>query len=75
MDKKNNLPAIMGEVKSREEVLDEIKRDSDTYLKFRRLDEEFREKLIEFCMGVRGVKMTYDSFFKHILDFYSVEFA
>lgn len=68
MDKKNNLPAIMGEVKSREEVLDEIKRDSDTYLKFRRLDEEFREKLIEFCMGVRGVKMTYDSFFKHILD-------
>lgn len=42
MNKKNNLPVIMGEVKSREEVLDEVKRDPDTYLKFRLLDEEFQ---------------------------------
>ena len=29
---------------------------------------EFREQFLEFCTGVRGVKMAYDPFFKHIFD-------
>ncbi len=68
MDKMNNLPAVMGVVKTREEVLKEIKYNPETYSKFKKLDKEFQEKIIEFCMGVRGVKMTYDSFFKYIFD-------
>jgi len=64
----NNLPAVMGAVKTRERVLEEIRWNPGTYSKFKKLDEEFQEKLIEFCMGIRGVKMTYDSFFKFIFD-------
>lgn len=72
MDKKvisnSTLPEVMGGARSREEVLADIRRNPVTYTKFKELDEEFQEKLMEFCMGVRGVMMTYDSFFKHIFD-------
>ncbi|MEY8429423.1 hypothetical protein AALC75_02695 [Lachnospiraceae bacterium 48-42] len=30
------------------------------------LNDEFRERFVEFCMGIQGVKMTYDPFFKKI---------
>ena len=28
--------------------------------------EELQEEFLDFCTGARGVKMTYDSFFKEI---------
>lgn len=72
MDKVNNLPAVMGAVKTRERVLEEIRCNPGTYSKFKKLDEEFQEKLIEFCMGARGVKMTYDSFLSIFLMWKSI---
>jgi len=59
---------VLGDMKTREEVLNEIKADFNTYCTFLEMRPEFREQFLEFCMGVRGVKMAYDPFFKHIFD-------
>jgi len=67
-NRKEILPAVMGNQKTRQEVLREIENNPDTYRVFKRLRPKFQEEFIEFCMGVRGMKMTYDTFFKHIFD-------
>ena len=55
-------------IRTREEVLDEI-RSKDN---LRKMYEEWRPKqqmeFLDFCTGVRGVKMLYDSFFKEIMN-------
>ena len=60
--------AIRGTVLSREEVLLRLREKPDVHQNFLRLSEALQEELIAFCMGVQGVKMTYDPFFKHIFD-------
>lgn len=57
-------PGIFDDVKTRSGVLKEIQGNPVTHDAFLRLDEEFQERFVEFCMGVRGVKMTCDPFFK-----------
>lgn len=54
--------------RTREEILSEIKADFETYCIFLEMKLEFREQFLEFCMGVRGVEMSYNSFLKHIFD-------
>ena len=69
MGKQITMQEILGKEKTREEVLWEVNRNPAVYALFRDMDNEtFREHFIQFCMGVRGVKMTYDSFFKYIFD-------
>jgi len=62
------MTKIFGDFKSREEVLSVIKADFETYCTFLEMKPEFREQFLEFCTGIRGVKMSYDPFFKHIFD-------
>ena len=59
---------ILGEEKSREEVMREIRKNPVVYSKFLDLKQVFQEQFVQFCMGVRGMKMTYDTFFKHVFD-------
>ena len=61
-------PGIFDNVRTRSEVLTEIYGNPVTHDAFLRLDEEFQERFVEFCMGVRGVKMTYDPFFKKLFN-------
>ena len=68
MNKKITMSEIFGEKKTREEVMREIEKNRVVYPLFLEMKESFREQYIQFCMGVRGVKMTYDSFFKYIFD-------
>lgn len=63
-----NLANVLGDLKSREEVMEEIRANRDTFMMYLDLREDFREKYVEFCMGVRGAQMTYDPFFKYIFD-------
>ncbi len=66
--KKLDYRSILGETKSRAEVLAQITEDKETYEKFQELTEELQEEMIAFCMGSRGLKMTYDPFFKYIFN-------
>lgn len=64
----NNVSNVLGKEKSREEVLQEIKSNIAVYPIFLDLKRDYQEQFIEFCMGIRGVKMTYDNFFKYIFN-------
>ncbi len=58
----------LGDPRTRAEVLQEISEDSETQRKFLALPEEMKEALIAFCMGNRGLKITYDPFFKYVFN-------
>ena len=63
-----NVSEVLGNSKTRAEVMYEIWSNPKVYSVYRELSREFQEEFVEFCMGVRGVKMTYDPFFKAIFD-------
>ncbi len=44
----------------------QIQSDPGTYAIFRTLSQKEQEAFLGFCMGERGLKITYDPFFKHI---------
>ena len=67
VQKKRHL-GIFDEVRTRDEVLKEIHGNPVTRNAFFNLSKEFQERFVEFCMGVRGVKMTYNPFFKKIFN-------
>lgn len=52
----------------REEVINFLKQDLVTYQQFLNLTDSLQEELVGFCMGNRGLKITYDPFFKLIFD-------
>ena len=64
MDKllQNYFPMI----RTRREVLKEIKNDDKLLGIFEQWKDEQQEEFLDFCTGARGVKMLYDSFFKEI---------
>lgn len=68
VEEKLRLREIFPDRKSREEVLWNIERNPIVYSRYLDLNEDFQEKFVQFCMGVRGVQMTYDPFFKYIFD-------
>lgn len=59
---------ICGPIMTREEVLHRLKDYPEAYKEFRKLSKEFQEEFVAYSMGVKGVKMTYDPFFKTIFD-------
>lgn len=59
---------ILGDPMTWAEVMEQIAKDKEAYEKFQELTDELKEELIAFCMGNRGLKMTYDPFFKYIFN-------
>lgn len=55
-------------LRSREEILREIDATVKLTEKFYSWREAQRQKFLDFCTGVRGIKMLYDSFFKEIMN-------
>ena len=64
MRKENKLQIL----RTRDEALEEIKTRPELYKEYCQWPKQFRDEFLEFMMGVRGVKMTYDPFFKHIFN-------
>ena len=60
--------SILGTPKTRAEVLKEVQADKVSYAMFQNLTDELKEELIAFCMGNRGLRLTYDPFFKYIFN-------
>lgn len=55
-------------IRSREEILKEIQDNIKFTEKFYSWRESERHEFLDFCTGVRGVKILYDSFFKEIMN-------
>jgi len=49
-------------------VMAQIKQDYDTYQHFLSFPKKHQEKIIQFMQGQRGLMISYDSFFKHIMN-------
>ena len=62
------LGEILGNPKARKEVLAEIEQEEQSFQFFHALSATLQEELIAFCMGNRGLKITYDPFFKFIFN-------
>lgn len=54
--------------RSREQILALIKADENMYAQFLKLSKSMQEQMLEFCMGKRGLLITYDPFFKMIFN-------
>ena len=65
---KNELQKYFPLIRTREEVLDEIRKQESLQTIYEGWHAEQREEFLDFCTGVRGVRMLYDSFFKEILN-------
>ncbi|MBU5480479.1 PD-(D/E)XK nuclease family transposase [Blautia sp. MSJ-19] len=55
-------------IHTKEEIFQEIEKNVKLTEEFYSWREEQREDFLDFCTGVKGVKMLYDSFFKEIMN-------
>ncbi len=55
-------------IRNRQEILTEIHDDIRLQTLFYSWRKEQQEEFLNFCTGIRGVKILYDSFFKAILN-------
>lgn len=62
------LAAYFPMIWSRSRILNEIQRKDNLKYIFGSWSEEQQNLFLDFCTGVRGIKMLYDSFFKEILN-------
>ena len=60
--------SIMGEPKTKDEVLRQIRRNDRTYQKFLNMPFSYQEKILDFLCGKRGLEIVYDPFFQHIFN-------
>lgn len=55
-------------IREREEVLAEIGKDKALQDQFDKWEAERREEFLNFCTGVKGIKLLYDGFFKEVMN-------
>ncbi len=55
-------------IRSREQIMEEIQSSPSMLSAFHSWKSEQQDEFLDFCSGVRGVKLLYDSFFKAIMD-------
>ncbi|WP_050639423.1 MULTISPECIES: PD-(D/E)XK nuclease family transposase [Clostridia] len=65
---KKGLKDYFPQIRTREEVMNDIRINPVSAYQFDQWGEELQEEFLDFCTGARGVKMTYDSFFKEIMN-------
>lgn len=64
----NKLKEYFPLIQEREELLAEIKGKRELYAVYEEWNSAQREEFLDFCTGVRGVKILYDSFFKEVMN-------
>lgn len=64
----HTLEDILGAAVSREDALSLIQRDADAFRLFSTFPQEEQENLLAFIQGTQGLSITYDSFFKHVMN-------
>ena len=55
-------------IRTREEVLNEIQENKKLYYTYLDWSDEERNYFLDFCTGMKGVKVLYDSFFKTVMN-------
>lgn len=55
-------------IRDRKEVLREIESRRELMVIFESWEKRYREEFLDYCTGVRGVKLLYDQFFKAVMN-------
>ena len=55
-------------IREREDIKQEVYENPKLLEKYREWDEEQQEEFLDYCTGVKGVKILYDAFFKEIMN-------
>lgn len=55
-------------IRDRVQLLDEIQHSPALLSLFQSWEERYQQEFLDFCTGVRGIKLLYDSFFKAIFN-------
>ena len=64
----NRLKNYFPMIRERKEVLEEICSNHRLQALFQSWEKEHQEEFLDFCTGMKGVKILYDSFFKEIMN-------
>ncbi len=64
----NNLSQFFPMIRSRSQILAEIKSRSELSTIFEKWPTDQQERFLDICSGARGCKLLYDSYFKEILN-------
>lgn len=64
----NKLKEHFPMIRNRKEIEEIIQGNEEMKVVFNSWEEERREEFLDFCSGVRGMKITYDSFFKEVMN-------
>ena len=64
----NTLQKTFSMIRTREELLDEISQNENLQTVYQSWNEDQQNEFLDFCTGVKGVKILYDAFFKEIMD-------
>ena len=59
---------VLGDPQTREEVMERVMEDAESYRKFQALPEDLQEEIVAFAMGNWGVKIAYDPIFKFVFN-------
>ena len=68
MTKAKTLQQYFPLIRTREEVLNEIWENKKLYYTYLDWNDKEREYFLDFCTGMRGVKVLYDTFFKTVMN-------
>lgn len=60
--------SVFGAEKTREQVMEEVKAEPEIFREFQKLSPRLQEEFLQFVMGVRGLKVTYDPVFKKVFN-------
>ena len=55
-------------IRERESILSEIKNNKTLSHTFNSWPQDFQNEFLDICTGIKGIKVTYDSFFKEIFN-------
>ena len=64
----NVLQKTFSNIRTREELLAEISENETMKMTYESWEDEYQKEFLDFCTGIKGVKVLYDSFFKEIMD-------
>lgn len=68
MSRTNLLKSHFPTIRERHEVLEEIQSSPELCRVFESWEKEYQEEFLDYCTGVRGVKLLYDHFFKAVMN-------
>ena len=65
---KNKLQCYFPIIRTRKEILNELRDNDELWSQFESWEEENQEEYLDICTGVKGVKVLYDTFFKAVMN-------